>query len=82
MHLLNSFLVSLYLYTGIANASALGKRGWCLGDPLGGGQASCYNSKGVCDVEPSCHKKAGGIYYTCYCPSGYNLECSDCAGNG
>ena len=75
MHLLKLSLVFLYLYTNIANASALGKRGTCFGLF---GVASCKNSAGYCDVQPSCHKKDWGIFYACYCPSGYTLQCNYC----
>ena len=76
MHLLKLSLVFLCLYTNIANASALGKRGTCF--TLFGGAASCMDSAGLCPVLPSCHSHLLGTYWTCYCPSGYSLVCDAC----
>ena len=72
MHLLKLFSVSLYLYTGIANAGALGKRKSC--DFFDQKIAGCRNSDGSCVQAASCHSHY--IYITCYCSAG-EVWCND-----
>ena len=71
MHLPKLFWVSLYLYTGIANASVLEKRKVCSGL---GAAASCLDSNGDCSCQTiSCHNYF--LWQTCYCPPGGTVKC-------
>ena len=74
MYLLKLFSVSLYLFTGIADAGVLGKRKSC--DALVRSKAGCRNSDGKCvqGVSASCHDYY--LWLTCYCSAG-EVWCDD-----
>jgi hypothetical protein len=72
MHFSKLFLVSIYLYIGIANASVLAKRKTCaVNDPV-----ACAYSDASCTVgAASCHNHV--LWQTCYC-SGGTVDCRGC----
>ena len=72
MHLSKLFLVSVWVYIGVANASILEKRKSC---GLQGGPATCLDDKGGCLGWASCHNH--WFWWTCRCSTGY-VTCDTC----
>jgi hypothetical protein len=72
MHLSKLFLVSVYVYTGIANAMILEKRVAC---DFASPKASCKDAAGVCVATPTCHFHV--FWTTCYCSVG-TAYCEGC----
>ena len=69
MYLPKLFLVTLYLYTGTANAGIIETRRGCSGfAPI-----SCQDSEGYCAEKPHCHNYV--FVYKCHCEEGGTLRC-------
>ena len=73
MYLSKLFLVSICVYTSIANASVLAKRFTC--NAFTNGQEACVDSNGYCVATPSCHNHC--FWYTCHCSAGTGI-CGGC----